>query len=213
MALARCSRIQRWISSKYLRPAVAFSVKNLNQKRMMGDKPEGYEYPFLPKEELPEVIAPGTQMTPELRARLAAKYNMRPEDYIPRDDIGYMGDYPKLPYEGVAERDPWYDWDMPELRRNWGEPVPYFIDELDLYSPLDRTPLMHDRFRQWKFWIYLVLGIGILCIPGAYFPYFNPLAPKQYPEFFPRDDRKKFQELLGGPGNERRSVENYSFEE
>lgn len=35
------------------------------------------------------------------------------------------GDYPKLPDRSAHERDPWYEWDHPDLRRNWGEPVRY----------------------------------------------------------------------------------------
>lgn len=34
-----------------------------------------------------------------------------------------FGDYPKLPDRSQHERDPWYSWDHPDLRRNWGEPV------------------------------------------------------------------------------------------
>ena len=33
------------------------------------------------------------------------------------------GDYPKLADRSQHERDPWYKWDHPDLRRNWGEPV------------------------------------------------------------------------------------------
>lgn len=33
------------------------------------------------------------------------------------------GDYPMLPNRSQQERDPWYQWDHPDLRRNWGEPV------------------------------------------------------------------------------------------
>jgi len=33
------------------------------------------------------------------------------------------GDYPKLPNKSLHERDPWYQWDQPDMRRNWGEPV------------------------------------------------------------------------------------------
>lgn len=34
-----------------------------------------------------------------------------------------FGDYPQLPNRSQHERDPWYSWDHPDLRRNWGEPV------------------------------------------------------------------------------------------
>lgn len=33
------------------------------------------------------------------------------------------GDYPMLPNKSIHERDPWYQWDQPDVRRNWGEPV------------------------------------------------------------------------------------------
>lgn len=33
------------------------------------------------------------------------------------------GDYPKLPDKSHHERDPWYQWDQPDMRHNWGEPV------------------------------------------------------------------------------------------
>lgn len=36
--------------------------------------------------------------------------------------MGY-GDYPKLPDIGGDSKDPHYPWDMPELKRNFNEPV------------------------------------------------------------------------------------------
>lgn len=36
--------------------------------------------------------------------------------------MGY-GDYPKLPDTPAEDRSPWEDWDIPELKRNYGEPV------------------------------------------------------------------------------------------
>ena len=33
------------------------------------------------------------------------------------------GDYPKLANKSFHERDPWYQWDQPDVRHNWGEPV------------------------------------------------------------------------------------------
>lgn len=33
------------------------------------------------------------------------------------------GDYPMLPNKSQYERDPWYQWDQPDMRHNWGEPV------------------------------------------------------------------------------------------
>ncbi|KAG2463015.1 NDUB8 dehydrogenase, partial [Polypterus senegalus] len=72
--------------------------------------------------------------TPEERAAAAKKYNMRVEDYepYPDDGMGY-GDYPKLPDKSQQERDPWYSWDHPDLRRNWGEPAPKQYPYNNLY--------------------------------------------------------------------------------
>uniref|UniRef100_A0A2K6CN98 NADH dehydrogenase [ubiquinone] 1 beta subcomplex subunit 8, mitochondrial n=1 Tax=Macaca nemestrina TaxID=9545 RepID=A0A2K6CN98_MACNE len=54
------------------------------------------------------------------------KYIMRVEDYqrYPDEGMGY-GDYPKLPDRSQHEKDPWYSWDQPDLRLNWGEPIPF----------------------------------------------------------------------------------------
>jgi len=62
--------------------------------------------------------------TLEERAEAAKKYNMRLEDYepFPDDGMGY-GDYPKLPVVSAAARDPYEDYDIPEQRRNYNEPV------------------------------------------------------------------------------------------
>ncbi len=62
--------------------------------------------------------------TPEERAAAAKKYGLRVEDYEPYPDDGDgYGDYPKLPVHSDESRDPWYPWDLPEARRNFGEPV------------------------------------------------------------------------------------------
>ncbi|KAH0504477.1 NADH dehydrogenase [ubiquinone] 1 beta subcomplex subunit 8, mitochondrial [Microtus ochrogaster] len=88
--------------------------------------------------------------TPEERAAAAKKYNMRVEDYepYPDDGMGY-GDYPKLPDRSQQERDPWYEWDHPDLRLNWGEtgPKQYPYNNLYLEKGGDPTkepePVVH----------------------------------------------------------------------
>jgi len=62
--------------------------------------------------------------TPEERAAAAKKYNLRVEDYEPYPDDGTgFGDYPMLPLKSVEGRDPYEDYDMPTLKRNFNEPV------------------------------------------------------------------------------------------
>lgn len=66
-------------------------------------------------------------MTPEEREAAARKYGLRPEDYevYADDGMGY-GDYPKLPIVSGDSKDPYENWDFPELKRNYGEPVSLF---------------------------------------------------------------------------------------
>jgi len=63
--------------------------------------------------------------TPEQRAAAAKKYGLLPEDYEPMDPNKAIafGDYPKIPEVGMAAKDPYYDYDDQEFRRNFGEPV------------------------------------------------------------------------------------------
>ena len=58
------------------------------------------------------------------REAAAKKYGMNVEDYepYPDDGTGY-GDYPKLPDIGNDSKDLYEDYDIPEMRRNFGEPV------------------------------------------------------------------------------------------
>lgn len=46
------------------------------------------------------------------------------------DDGSGLGDYPKLPVISGDQRDPYYPWDSPELKRNFGEPVCIHIENI-----------------------------------------------------------------------------------
>jgi len=56
------------------------------------------------------------------RLAAAKKYGLLPQDYepYPDDGTGY-GDYPKLPVVSADARDPFYNWDYPDQKRNYGE--------------------------------------------------------------------------------------------
>jgi len=66
------------------------------------------------------------------RRAAARKYGMIPEDYeaYPDDGTGY-GDYPKLPIVSAESRDPFYNYDYDEQKRNFGEPIHV---EADMYG-------------------------------------------------------------------------------
>lgn len=62
--------------------------------------------------------------TEEERRKAAEKYGMHPDEYKPcPNDHRYAGDYPDLPWIGVAAKDPYYPWDYPAMRRNFEDPV------------------------------------------------------------------------------------------
>lgn len=61
-----------------------------------------------------------TPTTPEQRAAAAKKYNLLPEEYEPEPEYG---DYPKLPMISGQSKDPWRDWDFPEHKKDFGEPL------------------------------------------------------------------------------------------
>uniref|UniRef100_UPI001939DDD6 NADH dehydrogenase [ubiquinone] 1 beta subcomplex subunit 8, mitochondrial-like n=1 Tax=Styela clava TaxID=7725 RepID=UPI001939DDD6 len=148
--------------------------------------PEGYDKTQLKKGDRPEFIDQSKLMSPRERAERASKYNLIPEDYVPME--GY-GDYPKLPNEAAFERDPYYDWDQPALRRNYGEPIHVHQEVYDQFSALDRRPLMLDRRHYTRFLLTLAGTLIVLIIIGGRFPRFAPVAPIQYPEEFPQDDK------------------------
>ena len=69
-------------------------------------------------------VLPGPDpKTLEEQVTIAKKYNMQVEDEEPwlDDGMGY-GNYLKFPDSSQQERDPWCDWDHPDLMLNWGEP-------------------------------------------------------------------------------------------
>uniref|UniRef100_B5XDT1 NADH dehydrogenase [ubiquinone] 1 beta subcomplex subunit 8, mitochondrial n=1 Tax=Salmo salar TaxID=8030 RepID=B5XDT1_SALSA len=119
--------------------------------------------------------------TPEERAAAAKKYNMRVEDYEPIPDNGEgYGDYPLLPDRSQHERDPWYSWDHPDLRRNWGEPIHWDFD-MFIRNRVDTSPSPVDWHTMCKHLFGFVGFMLLMFYLGEKFPSYQPVAPKQYP--------------------------------
>ncbi|XP_046888277.1 NADH dehydrogenase [ubiquinone] 1 beta subcomplex subunit 8, mitochondrial [Hypomesus transpacificus] len=143
--------------------------------------------------------------TPEEKAAAAKKYNMRVEDYEPFPDNGEgYGDYPKLADRSQHERDPWYKWDHPDLRRNWGEPMHW---NFDMYTRnrVDTSPSPVD-------WGTMVKHLGgfigfmlLMFYLGETFPSYQPVAPKQYPY------NNLYLERGGNPEKQLEEVKNYEI--
>ncbi|XP_054838117.1 NADH dehydrogenase [ubiquinone] 1 beta subcomplex subunit 8, mitochondrial [Eublepharis macularius] len=155
---------------------------------------------------LPKDLRPGPYpRTPEERAAAAKKYNLRVEDYepFPDDGMGY-GDYPKLPDRSQQERDPYYNWDHSDLRRNYGEPVHWDFD-MFLRTRLDTTPTMFP----WHVMRNCILGfIGFMLFMfglGEIYPSYQPVGPKQYPY------NNLYLENGGDPNQEPPEEKNYEI--
>lgn len=120
--------------------------------------------------------------TPEKRAEAARKYNLSPEEYEPYPDDGMgHGDYPKLPDISAESRDPFYPWDFPEHRRNFGEPVHVNVD---MYGE-DRIDVSaKPRFslsQQALAFFGVMAGSAVVYYWLEDKKLFRPVLPKQYP--------------------------------
>ncbi|XP_053243911.1 NADH dehydrogenase [ubiquinone] 1 beta subcomplex subunit 8, mitochondrial [Podarcis raffonei] len=130
----------------------------------------------------PKDLLPGPYpKTPEERAAAAKKYNMRLEDYepYPDDGMGY-GDYPKLPDRSQHERDPYYQWDHPELRRNYGETLHWHFD-MFIRNRVDTSPTLVPRNTMFKYLFGFVGFMVSMFVLGEIFPSYQPVGPKQFP--------------------------------
>ncbi|KAM4623851.1 NADH dehydrogenase [ubiquinone] 1 beta subcomplex subunit 8, mitochondrial [Polymixia lowei] len=119
--------------------------------------------------------------TPEERAAAAKKYNIMAEDYEPFPDNGEgYGDYPQIPNRSQHERDPWYQWDHPDLRRNWGEPMHWNFD-MFIRNRVDTSPSPVSWSTMCKHLGGFVGFMLFMFYLGGQYPAYQPVAPKQYP--------------------------------
>uniref|UniRef100_A0A8C8VQY2 NADH dehydrogenase [ubiquinone] 1 beta subcomplex subunit 8, mitochondrial n=1 Tax=Pelusios castaneus TaxID=367368 RepID=A0A8C8VQY2_9SAUR len=156
--------------------------------------------------DLPRGLLPGKYpRTPEERAAAAKKYNMRVEDYepYPDDGMGY-GDYPKLPERSQSERDPWYQWDDPFMRRNWGEPMHWDFDVF-VRTRIDTSPTILPWNILCRNVVLLFAFFGVLAWIGQKYPMYRPVGPKQYPY------NNLYLEYGGDPSKEPPEVKNYEI--
>ncbi|XP_054899239.1 NADH dehydrogenase [ubiquinone] 1 beta subcomplex subunit 8, mitochondrial [Poeciliopsis prolifica] len=143
--------------------------------------------------------------TPEERAAAAKKYNLRVEDYEPYPDNGEgYGDYPKLTNRSQHERDPWYQWDHPDLRRNWGEPMHWDFD-MYIRNRVDTSPSPVPWSSMWKQLFGFIGFMLFMFYMGEKFPSYQPIAPKQYPY------NNLYLEKGGDPAKTPEEVKNYEI--
>ena len=151
--------------------------------------------------------APGTLSQDPRRTGCCRQqqYNMRLEDYepYPDDGMGY-GDHPKLPDCSQQERDPWYDWDHPDLRLNWGEPMHW---DLDMYrrNRVGTSPTPVNWNLMCKYLFGFVAFMLFMFWVGETYPAYQPVGPKQYPY------NNLYLERGGGPNKEPEPVVHYEI--
>ncbi|GAA6097802.1 NADH dehydrogenase [ubiquinone] 1 beta subcomplex subunit 8, mitochondrial, partial [Tachysurus ichikawai] len=114
------------------------------------------------------------------------------------------GDYPALPHRSQHERDPWYQWDHPDLRRNWGEPM-HFDFDMYIRNRVDTSPSPVDWSTMCKrflgFFTFMMVMFGL----GEVFPAYQPVAPKQYPY------NNLYLEHGGDPEKQTETVKHYEI--
>ncbi|XP_073441877.1 NADH dehydrogenase [ubiquinone] 1 beta subcomplex subunit 8, mitochondrial [Dendrobates tinctorius] len=156
--------------------------------------------------DLPKHLLPGPYPKTEAeRAAAAKKYNMILEDYkpFPDDGMGY-GDYPMLPDKSQEERDPWYTWDNPISRRNWGEPMHWDFDKF-IRVRVDTSPTPAPFNTMVKVLVIFLVTMAGLFYVGHVFPSYSPVAPKQYPY------NNLYLEYGGDPDKAPKEEKNYVF--
>merc|ERR1712071_136305 len=116
------------------------------------------------------------------RAAAARKYGLL-QDYetYPNDGTGF-GDYPKLPLVSNDQRDPYTNWDYPDLKRNFGEPM--HVD-YDMYTE-ERMSNAEGRYsRKQMFQSFLAVFGAFFGILGLFeyndWVVEHPINAKQYP--------------------------------
>ena len=120
--------------------------------------------------------------TEKERLAAAEKYGLEPSEYqtYPDDGTGF-GDYPKLPDIGAETRDPFYPYDMPELKRNFNEPM---HAHYDMFSEDRYNPSARYHLPEWMLWLQYFGVMGgtfafYLWCEG--FKFFPARFPKQLP--------------------------------
>lgn len=106
---------------------------------------------------------------------------MHVEDYelYPDDSTG-LRDYPKLTNCSQHERHPCYEWNHPDLRLNWGEPIHW---DLDMYvrNHVDTSPTPVSWHVMCEQLFGFVTCMVFMFWAGDMFPSYQPVGPKRYP--------------------------------
>ena len=125
------------------------------------------------------------------RLAAAKKYGLIPEDYEPYPNDGTwnrglgpqgLGDYPKLERSSGDSRSGQLNWDDPDLKRNYGEPLQYTFYQTHETRMDDTT---RKRYTEWEA-LAMFCGFMILFSSPYYllrnYPFYNPVTKVQVPK-------------------------------
>ncbi|XP_030752548.1 NADH dehydrogenase [ubiquinone] 1 beta subcomplex subunit 8, mitochondrial [Sitophilus oryzae] len=120
--------------------------------------------------------------TEEERAKAAARYGIPLAEYKPYADNGSgLGDYPELPLESVENKDPFYPYDIPALKRNFNEPI--HVD-YETYRE-DRVNISPNLPKPISILVLQFLSVMAVSLGLFYFfedmKMFHPVTPPQKP--------------------------------
>ncbi|KAK9500515.1 hypothetical protein O3M35_001765 [Rhynocoris fuscipes] len=120
--------------------------------------------------------------TKEEKLAAAKKYNLLPQEYdnIPDDGHG-AGDYPNFKPYSTESRDPFYPWDFPEYRRNFGEAM---HEDSHLYGEDRHDVSMKPRYSLATMLSYSlgVMGMSWLLMYLTDDMVFLPMMPHHLPK-------------------------------
>ncbi len=105
-----------------------------------------------------------------------------PEDYEPYPDDGDgLGDYPNLKPSSADSRSGHVDWDMPEDRRNFGEPLRYEYDMTTETRYDDTTRMIRSDLYHWMVFLTCIGSYLALFLLSGIHGFFRPVAEEQLP--------------------------------
>lgn len=119
--------------------------------------------------------------TQEERDAAAKKYGMISADYEPYPEEEGYGDYPKLPVVSYDGKSDYYNWDFPEHKRDWCEPI---HPEYDMHDGgRHNANYIYPYSMNTQFcWFLGIVGFNIfMFLITEPYPYFLPCKKKQYP--------------------------------
>merc|ERR1712080_141240 len=125
------------------------------------------------------------------RLAAAKKYGLIPEDYKPYPNDGTwnegigpqgLGDYPMLEKSSGDSRSGHINWDDPDLKRNYGEPLHY-----NFYMTQDTRfdDTTRQRFSVLQFTGMFLATMAVMASPYYFlrnYPFYNPLTKAQCPK-------------------------------